>query len=62
MNEGSVIKQKINHLNTAQVGGQAEVCAAFSLDTETVFIDETRKVILSKLSNPTNLVLCKSEF
>jgi len=26
MNEGSVIKQKLNHSMTAKVGGQIEVC------------------------------------
>jgi hypothetical protein len=30
MNEGSVIKQKINHSITAKIGGQAEVCRFFA--------------------------------
>jgi hypothetical protein len=30
MNEGSVTKQKLNHILTAKVGGQAEVCRFFA--------------------------------
>jgi hypothetical protein len=40
----------MNHSSTAKVGGQQK-CAAFPLDTETVFIDETIQQLFEHLEN-----------